>query len=168
MEIWKDAVGMEESYQASNLGRVRSKTRRSLVDGRLLQGRIMNTHIFKNKFVYVTLSPSRTGFLVHRLVAEAFIPNPDNLPDVFHKNKVKSDNFVENLYWGQERNVFDPILFQSRKNKRNLLTKEKVLEVRKLLEMGVPNQEIAAKLLICPTKISKIKSGSNWSWLDNP
>lgn len=89
-EIWKDIPGFEE-YQVSSLGRVRS-----------LKGTIRVLSQSKSsRYCQVTLfrEGERHYRKIHRLVAEAFIPNPDNLPCVNHKNEDKTDNRVENLEW---------------------------------------------------------------------
>lgn len=72
--------------------------------------RIMKTWLQKGGYENIKLCKNNQTyhFLIHRLVAEAFIPNPDNLPEVNHKNKNRSDNRVENLEWcSRIDNVYD-------------------------------------------------------------
>lgn len=104
-EIWKDIEGYEGLYQVSNLGRVRSLDswiRSKCNSMRLRKGRIINQRLSLQGYKRVHLSKGNTSkhYVVHRLVAEAFIPNPDNLPQVNHINEFdKTDNKVENLEW---------------------------------------------------------------------
>lgn len=102
---WKQICGYEGYYEISSEGRVRSIERVvSYSDGRPdrhLASKIVKVYLDKDgyKLAHLYKEGKSVTFRVHRLVAEAFIPNPDNLPDVNHKNEDKSDNRVENLEW---------------------------------------------------------------------
>lgn len=103
-EIWKDVIGYEGCYQVSNLGGLKSISRK-------VKGRVGNIVIKKEKVMkqplssgaYVRVSLCKNGsvksFSLHRLIAEAFILNPENKPQVNHINGVKSDNRLDNLEW---------------------------------------------------------------------
>lgn len=102
-EIWKSLKGVVECgdhYEVSNLGRVRSV---DFIDkrGYKRKGKIMSqaNHYKGYKIVSLTYMGKRKTYKIHRLVALAFIPNPENKPEVNHKDGVKHNNYVENLEW---------------------------------------------------------------------
>lgn len=103
-EIWKDIKNFEGYYQVSNLGRIKSLERivKSRGNGTMvIKERILRPSLNGSGYPIVGLSKESesTSYIVHRLVAEAFIPNPDNLSDVNHINQDKTDNRVDNLNW---------------------------------------------------------------------
>lgn len=102
-EIWKDVPGYEGLYQVSNLGRVKGLPRYVSNDkGQiLLKERILKGHKITKGYIQVELpsKDKRVLKLIHVLVAEAFIPNPNNYPQVNHINGLKDDNRAENLEW---------------------------------------------------------------------
>ena len=90
-EIWKDVKNYEGFYQVSNLGRIKS-----IRKNKILTLKPNNKHYFCIMFY---INNTRKCFKVHRLVAEAFIPNPENKPQVNHKDGNKQNNCVDNLEW---------------------------------------------------------------------
>ena len=108
-EVWKDIEGYE-NYQVSNYGRVRSLDRWVIDKGsvRFIKGIIKKPNTINGGYLQVPLWKNGKGksYLVHRLVAEAFLDNPDNYKEINHKNEVKTDNRAENLeYCDRKYNV---------------------------------------------------------------
>lgn len=101
-EIWRDVVGYEDTHQVSNLGRVRVKERviNTSTGKRKYKSKLLSVQTSGGyKFVILVVNNNRKTAYIHRLIAEAFIPNPDNLPCVNHKDEDKNNNSVDNLEW---------------------------------------------------------------------
>lgn len=90
-EIWKDIKGYEGLYEISNKGRVRNNK------GKILKSWFKNRYLYKD--IILMKNGKRKHFLIHRLVAEAFIPNSENKPQVNHINGIRFLNNVNNLEW---------------------------------------------------------------------
>lgn len=121
MEEWKDIPGYKNEYKISNCGRVFSVKKGDV--------------LFPNqKKDYLSVALCKNGhkkrFLIHRLVAEAFIPNPENKPCVDHINTVRFDNRVENLRWvTHSENRNNPITYKKLLGQtRSAETKHKMSE----------------------------------------
>ena len=89
-EIWKDIIDYP-NYKISNLGRIWSNYKKDFM--------ILNNHNKRYYQIKLSNKGKRKPFLVHRLVALAFIPNPNNLPEIDHINNIKTDNRLDNLRW---------------------------------------------------------------------
>ena len=108
-EIWKAIEGYEGKYEVSNLGRVRSLDMKfdriwnGITQHYHVKGRILKQKTDNKGYAFIGLSNGArhniSYFRVHQLVAKAFIPNPDNLPQVNHKDENKQNNIVSNLEW---------------------------------------------------------------------
>ena len=96
MEIWKDIKGYEGLYQVSNMGRIKSLNYRNTGEEGILRHSL-------DSYGYLKVTLHKNGkqkyFRIHRLVAETFIPNVNNLPEVNHIDENKENNHVENLEW---------------------------------------------------------------------
>lgn len=104
LETWRDVVGFEGLYVISNLGKLKSIDRKiKTKDGWCFFRKGIDITIRKNNFGYydtrLCKNGSKKSVFLHRIIAEAFIPNPDNLPMINHINGIKTDNRIENLEW---------------------------------------------------------------------
>ena len=124
-EIWKEIEGYP-NYQVSNMGRVKS-----LNYNRTGKEKIMKLRTDKGGYLSVNFHKDKkqTTNKVHRLVAEAFIPNPENKPCIDHINTVRTDNRVENIRWATyKENGNNPI------SKNNYSTSHKGKNTKSVLQ----------------------------------
>lgn len=163
MEIWKEIKGYNGRYYVSNYGRLKSLYKGVKI---IRPGNV-------NGYMSVVLHDNtvRKTRTIHRLVGIYFIPNPDNLPQINHKDFNRSNNHVDNLEWCTNRyNVNHSIsagrMFRGELNKsRGKLKEYQVREIRLLLEKRVTLSKIASKYNINPRTVGAIKSGKIWGWL---
>ena len=103
-EVWKDVKDYEGLYQVSDRGNVRSVDRINHIGSRY-SGRILKPRYDKDGYLRVSLCKNgiKKIKLIHRLVLEAFVENPSNLPEVNHLDEVKDNNNVKNLEWCDSR-----------------------------------------------------------------
>ena len=160
MEVWKDIAGYEGLYQVSSFGRVKS-----LWHGR---ERIRKPHLNHKGYSELNLCKGGNvkGFKVHRLVAEAFIPNPQNKREVNHINGIKADNRVENLEWvtpsENQLHAYNTGLRKSaEENFHAKLTNEQVAYIREN-PCGLSNTELAERFGVAQPTICNIQLGKTY------
>ena len=184
-EIWITVRGFEGLYDVSNLGRVRSLPRiktwkrknvicKQPVDGKILIQKPIGK---KKKYLGVELcdksvdSNHHKTALVHRLVAEAFIPNPEGKKDVNHKDGNTRNNCVENLEWATRKENINHA-FQTGLNKTygmnhpsSKVTEDQVKEMREMYKEGEKGRgyiAISRIYGISPSTVKNIVRGKTW------
>lgn len=130
VEEWKDIKNFEGLYQVSDWGNVRSLDREIIYkNGKksFYKGRLLSQAKDKNGYMILALGKYHPNKKVHRLVAEAFIPNPNNYKEVGHLDCDCSNNMVDNLYWcTRVENMRNPITRDRIKNTKCLKPIEQI------------------------------------------
>lgn len=121
MAQWKDIKGFEGLYQISDEGQVKSLANRfKRKDGRWYEKKERIVKAYLSTHGYPTLSLCKGGAvykkMVHRLVAEAFIPNPENKPEIDHIDGNRANPNVKNLHWVTHKENFNMPLFLSKRS----------------------------------------------------
>ena len=179
IEVWKDIEHWEGYYQVSNKSRVRSLDRKiinSIGRTHYLKGIVLKNIIPKDHYPYVCLRKNGLNIpkSVHRLVALAFIPNPENKPEVNHKDGNKHNCCINNLEWNtQSENAK-----HSRENGLQItikgddctyskLTNSKVLAIKRLYRINPKfhRSNLAKKLDVNVNTIVSIIKNRNWNHL---
>jgi NUMOD4 motif-containing protein/HNH endonuclease len=161
-ESWRDIEGFEELYAVSNRGRVKEISRQHLV------AENENGHGYRT----VALSDSAANVnrvvrrSVHRIVAQAFLPNPLALPEVDHINSVVSDNRVENLQWvtrkENQRRALERMRYKSK------LRADDIPVIFRLRRQGKTVMEIAHHYSVSPATIRNVLNRSSWKVVPVP
>lgn len=162
IEHWKPIKGFS-GYQVSDHGRIKSL--------KFGKERILKPWVVGAGYLQVSLWNEGTEQkkLVHRLVLEAFMGNPEEKQECNHKNGNKTDNYLGNLEWKSHsenmRHADETGLWniKGEKNSQAKLTENEVLEILNDSVAGVPQQEIAVKYNVDRSTISLIKTGRTWS-----
>jgi DNA-directed RNA polymerase specialized sigma24 family protein len=152
MEEWKEISSYDGYYIVSNLGRVMStnKTVNAWNGLKLRKGKVLKQGLKRNGYLCVSLSTKniKKTFLVHRLVASAFLENPENKADVNHKDGNKLNNVLSNLEWSTKfenhsHAKVNGLKAKGEKNAASKLTDKQRIEVLDLLNDKISYSKIA-------------------------
>ena len=164
MEIWKDINGFRELYQISNLGRVRRK------DNFKVLKPLSISKGYKGVRLYETKDKARTK-KIHRLVAEYFIPNPLNLPQVNHKDGNKSNNRIDNLEWcsnefNMNHAIMNKLIKLGEQRPCSKCTEKSLLLLQRLIECSFTIKQLSIIYCISKNSMKEIIRGKTYGHLN--
>jgi len=172
IEEWRDIPGYEGLYKISSIGRLKSVDRVSSI-GKQVKGIIRKLAYNKKGYLMTSLCKNgvSTTKTIHRMVAKAFIPNPNNLPQINHKNGIKTDNGVDNLEWCTNlenmQHAFSTGLKEGltgENNGRAILSQEEVDYIKTKYNNGEKAKEIAKELNLKLSMVRYILNDGGWKF----
>ena len=165
-EVFKSIVGYENLYQISNCGRVKSSKRKGTLGG------IMKPQPDTKGYLRIRIHKNNVGstYKIHRLVAQHFIPNPQNKPQVNHLDRVKTNNNDWNLEWATSKenaiHKHKTLNVKGEKNNFSILTEKEVLEIRsKYIPHKYTLKMLANEYKVSKSAITMIVTNRNWKHL---
>lgn len=164
MEQWKQIDG-HERYFVSSHGRIKNS------DGKVLVGFLKTRKGYYKAQLWKGNKRIKTPF-VHRLVAIAFIPNPDNLPQVNHKDTNKLNNHVDNLEWCTNQHNADHAMahglmvsFKGEKHPKATITLRQAREIRMaILNKNFTRAQLCKKYGVSVHIVKDIRNGRSWNY----
>lgn len=180
IEIWKDVVGYEGFYKISSIGNIKSLDRYVNCRGgrKICYGKTLKPHLDRDGYLKIEIGrnePKAKKYFIHSLVAKAFLPNPNNFPQVNHIDGNKFNNQIENLQWCDvfinNKHAFDTGLNKSfgENHKDAKLKITDVLEIKKLMSAAQESKneinqrkELAARFNVSISLIRHITANKIW------
>ena len=172
-EKWVDIIGLEGFYKISSFGRCKSLER--LVKGkkgsiRKINGKILNPVLSKGYWRYcISINSKTKHYYAHILAAKHFIPNPENKPEVNHKDFDKGNNCITNLEWNTRVENNNHMIAGGRRKiirgtdaPKNILSEKEVLRIASSKETI---KNLAARYNVSENTIYSVQTGDNWGWL---
>lgn len=166
---WKDVQGYEGCYKISNFGEILGLPRNGTVKYPKLKKQSKWGDYLQ---IELSLNGTHKKYTVHRLVAKAFVPNPNNLPEVNHKDGCKSNNNASNLEWttrkGNSDHAFSNGLMHPAKgeNGNHKLFNKDIEDIRMLYDTGNYSQlDLAERYNINQSQVSRIITKRRWKHL---
>ncbi len=159
MEIWREIPGYDGLYLASNTGKIKSFSRYK--EGKELSGDKLN------KKGYKRVNIKNKAYLLHRLIALTFIPNPYNKEQINHIDSNKLNNSIENLEWvsnqeNRDHAVKNNLIAKGETQGQSKLFEKDILQIFKLKEDGLSQSKIAKIFNVKQQAIYKILNRQRW------
>lgn len=172
VEIWKPIPGYENTYEVSNLSNIRSIDRRVPLGSRskFVKGQPIKPTLHHSGYMIFSLAKNGRAITtsVHRIVAQLFVDNPHDLPEVNHIRPPKTNNRADNLEWvTQAQNLQHAVEtgLINRKGDKNIKAKLKesdVVQINWFYMDGMSSKEISEKYSVHQSSIVKILNGTTW------